>query len=94
LGIGLFIPTSSDLWCARFHGVFAPNFKHRARIVPRRLRNQVDADKPLAPMSWVYRQIYRPHSISPDTVGLKLRDLSGIKHTGQIQTTRVLFFHP
>ena len=39
----------------RFHGVFAPNFKHRARIVPQRARNQVDADKPPAPMSWMQR---------------------------------------
>jgi hypothetical protein len=39
----------------RFHGVFAPNFKHQARIVPRRVWNQADADKPLAPMSWVQR---------------------------------------
>jgi hypothetical protein len=36
----------------RFHGVFAPNFKHRARIVPRRLRGKVDRDQPVAPMSW------------------------------------------
>jgi hypothetical protein len=33
----------------RFHGVFAPNFKHRARIVPRRPR-RIDADKPPAPI--------------------------------------------
>jgi hypothetical protein len=39
----------------RFHGVFAPNFKHRLRIVPRRARGRVDADKPLAPMSWAQR---------------------------------------
>jgi hypothetical protein len=40
---------------ARFHGIFAPNFKHRARIVPRHARGRVDADKPLAPMSWAQR---------------------------------------
>jgi hypothetical protein len=39
----------------RFHGVFAPNFKHRARIVPRRPRGRSDADKPTAPMSWMQR---------------------------------------
>ena len=39
----------------RFHGVFAPNFKHRARIVPRRVWNRADADQPLAPMSWAQR---------------------------------------
>ncbi len=36
----------------RFHGVFAPHFKHRARIVPRRAWGRVDAGQPLAPMSW------------------------------------------
>jgi hypothetical protein len=35
--------------------VFAPNFKHRARIVPRRGRGKVDADQPVAPMSWAQR---------------------------------------
>ena len=39
----------------RFHGVFAPNFKHRPKIVPRRARGRVDADKPPAPMSWMQR---------------------------------------
>jgi len=39
----------------RFHGVFAPNFKHRERIVPQRTQRTVDGDKPLAPMSWVQR---------------------------------------
>ena len=39
----------------RFHGVFAPNFKHRQRIVPRRGQGRVDADKPRAPMTWVQR---------------------------------------
>jgi hypothetical protein len=38
----------------RFHGVFAPNFKHRAYIVPRRPK-RVDSDKPPAPMSWMQR---------------------------------------
>jgi hypothetical protein len=39
----------------RFHGVFAPNFKHRARIVSRRAHGTVDSDKPLAPMTWAQR---------------------------------------
>jgi hypothetical protein len=39
----------------RFHGVFAPNFKHRKRIVPYRPRGKVDNDKPPAPMSWMQR---------------------------------------
>jgi hypothetical protein len=34
--------------------VFAPNFKHRKRIVPRRSR-RIDADHPPAPMSWMQR---------------------------------------
>ncbi len=36
----------------RFHGIFAPNFKHRNRIVPHRTRGKIDADRPTAPMSW------------------------------------------
>ena len=39
----------------RFHGVFAPNFKHRERIVPQRSKRTVDSDKPTAPMSWMQR---------------------------------------
>ncbi len=39
----------------RFHGVFAPNFKHRQKVVPRRPQGRVDSDKPLAPMSWAQR---------------------------------------
>ena len=39
----------------RFHGVFAPNFKHRHKIVPRQPRGKVDCDKPRAPMNWAQR---------------------------------------
>jgi hypothetical protein len=39
----------------RFHGVFAPNFKQRKRIVPQRSHHVVDSDKPPAPMSWMQR---------------------------------------
>ncbi len=39
----------------RFHGIFAPNFKYRQRIVPQRSRGRVDDDKPRAPMSWAQR---------------------------------------
>jgi len=35
--------------------VFAPNFKHRKRIVPHRSRSVVESDKPPAPMSWAQR---------------------------------------
>jgi len=38
-----------------FHGVFAPNFKHRDRIVPQRAQRAVEGDKPVAPMSWMQR---------------------------------------
>jgi hypothetical protein len=34
----------------RFHGVFAPNFRHRRRIVPHHPKGWVDSDKPLAPI--------------------------------------------
>ena len=39
----------------RFHGVFAPNFKHRLKIVPRRAPDRLDVDKSQAPMSWMQR---------------------------------------
>jgi hypothetical protein len=39
----------------RFHGIFAPNFKHRHKIVPRHRQRRVDQDKPLAPMNWAQR---------------------------------------
>ena len=39
----------------RFHAVFAPNFKHRTKIVPRRQRGTVDSDKPIATMNWMQR---------------------------------------
>ena len=39
----------------RFHGIFAPNFRHRSRIVPRHPQRRIDHDKPLAPMSWAQR---------------------------------------
>ena len=34
----------------RFHGIFAPNFRHRQRIVPHHPEGRVDNDKPLAPI--------------------------------------------
>ncbi len=36
----------------RFHGIFAPNFKHRHKNVPQRVRGRVNDAKPLAPMNW------------------------------------------
>jgi hypothetical protein len=35
--------------------VFAPNFKHRQRIVPRQPRREIDADQPTAHMNWMQR---------------------------------------
>lgn len=39
----------------RFHGVFAPNFNYRDRVVRRRPQGKVDIDKSKAPMSWMQR---------------------------------------
>jgi hypothetical protein len=70
----------------RFHGVFAPNCKHRARIVPHRARGRVDSDKLLAPMSWALLHIHVlrgtrtscPMAATPQTVvSDRYRDLSG-----------------
>jgi hypothetical protein len=58
----------------RFHGVFAPNFKHRARIVPRRPRGRSDADKPFAPMSWMQRL----KRVAPDGDGHGFRAAKGV----------------
>ena len=40
---------------ARFHGVFAPNCKHRESVVPKREPRHEKPDKPLAPMTWMRR---------------------------------------
>ena len=39
----------------RFHGVFAPNCKHRESVVPKREPRHEKPDKPLAPMTWMRR---------------------------------------
>jgi ribosomal protein S27E len=65
----------------RFHGVFAPNFKHRARIVPHRPRRMVDSDKPPAPMNWMQR-LKRVFAIDIETCPLcggKLRVIACIE---------------
>ena len=65
----------------RFHGVFAPNFKHRHRIVPRHSKGRVDTDKPLAPMSWAQR-LKRVFAIEIETCPLcggKLRVIACIE---------------
>ncbi len=38
----------------RFHGVFAPNCKHRSQIVSQRQTGREDANKPKASMSWMH----------------------------------------
>ena len=65
----------------RFHGVFAPNFKHRNRIVPRRSATRIDSDKPPAPMSWMQR-LKRVFAIDIETCpecGGKLRVIACIE---------------
>jgi hypothetical protein len=65
----------------RFHGVFAPNFKHRERIVPQRTQRTVDGDKPLAPMNWMQR-LKRVFAIDIETCpecGGKLRVIAYIE---------------
>ena len=65
----------------RFHGVFAPNCKHRARIVPHRPRGNVDNDQPTAPMSWM-RRLKRVFAIDIETCpdcGGKLRVIASIE---------------
>jgi hypothetical protein len=47
----------TTLCLTRFHGVFAPNFKHRDRIVPQRAQRAVEGDKPVAPMSWPFSHL-------------------------------------
>lgn len=65
----------------RFHGIFAPNIKHRHKTVPRRPRGGIDNDKPLAPMSWAQR-LKRVSTIDiescPDCGG-KLRVIASIE---------------
>jgi hypothetical protein len=65
----------------RFHGVFAPNFKHRKRIVPHRSRRAVDSDQPPAPLSWMQR-LKRVFAIDIETCpqcGGKLRVIACVE---------------
>jgi len=65
----------------RFHGVFAPNFKHRKRIVPQRPQRTLEGDKPVAPMSWMQR-LKRVFAIDIETCpecGGKLRVIACIE---------------
>ena len=65
----------------RFHGVFAPNFKHRDCIVPRPARRSADREEPLVPMSWMQR-LKRVFAIDIETCpecGGKLRVIACIE---------------
>ena len=69
----------------RFHGVFAPNFKHRNRIVPRR-PGHIDADQPPGPMTWAQR-LRRVFAIDIETCpkcGGKLRVIACIEDPSPI----------
>jgi hypothetical protein len=70
----------------RFHGVFAPNFRHRRKIVPHHPRDRVDSDKPLAPMSWAQR-LKRVFAIEIETCpdcGGQLRVIASIEEPALI----------
>lgn len=65
----------------RFHGIFAPNFKHWSRIVPHRTRDKIDAVQPAPPMSWMQR-LKRVFAIDIETCpecGGKLRVIACIE---------------
>jgi hypothetical protein len=72
----------------RFHGVFAPNCKHRESVVPKRNTEAVKTDKPLAPMTWMQR-LKRVFSIDIETCskcGGKLRVIACIEDPDVIAT--------
>ena len=65
----------------RFHGVFAPNSRHRHRIVPGTPQRRVDDDQPRAPLSWAQR-LKRVFAIDIETCpdcGGKLRVIASIE---------------
>ena len=65
----------------RFHGVFAPNCKHRKSVVPKRKPNEEQPNKPLAPMTWTQR-LKRVFAIDIETCpvcGGKLRVIACIE---------------
>jgi hypothetical protein len=72
----------------RFHGVFAPNCKHREHVVPKRKPDDVKPDKPLAPMTWMQR-LKRVFAIDIETCpkcGGKLRVIACIEDPDVIAT--------
>ena len=75
----------------RFHGVFAPNCKHRESVVPKRKPGEENPDKPLAPMSWMQR-LQRVFAIDIKTCpkcGGKLRVIACIEDPDVIATILV-----
>ena len=72
----------SMLDLTRFHGVFAPNCKHRESVVPKRKPRHEKPDKPLAPMTWM-RRLKRVFAIDIETCpkcGGKLRVIARIEN--------------
>lgn len=72
----------------RFHGVFAPNCKHRESVVPKRNPGEEKPDKPLAPMTWMQR-LKRVFAIDIETCpqcGGKLRVIACIEDPDVIVT--------
>ena len=72
----------------RFHGVFAPNCKHRESVVPKREPRHEKPDKPLAPMTWM-RRLKRVFAIDIETrpkCGGKLRVIARIENPDVIAT--------
>ena len=69
-------------------GVFAPNSKHRAQVVPKREPREKTSDKPLAPMTWMQR-LKRVFAIDIETCpkcGGKLRTIACIEDPDVIAT--------
>ena len=72
----------------RFHGVFAPNCKHRESVVPKRKPRHEKPDKPLAPLTWMQR-LKRVFAIDIETCpkcGGTLRVIACIENPDVIAT--------
>ena len=72
----------------RFHGVFAPNCKHRKSVVPNRKPGEEQADKPVAPMTPMQR-LKRVFAIDIETCpkcGGTLRAIACIENPDVIAT--------
>ena len=72
----------------RFHGVFAPNRKHRESVAPKRKPRHEKPDRPLAPMTWM-RCPKRVFAIDIETrpkCGGKLHVIARIENADVIAT--------